>query len=83
MSYYACNATPSPPEHFCIQMGSSVSCLHVSLTVRGSHKQDGVRKPVFETEGEPMRTRTDVRLLSRQASALPLRLNRFGLAVGW
>ena len=60
-----CNTTLSPPEGFCIKMGSAESRVNVSLTVKGK-SQESVQKlfTVFEEKGEPKRNRIEVLLLT-------------------
>ena len=50
-----CNATLSPPEGFCMKVGSSENGCNVSLIVRDSHKTVAHRPHLLERGGEPKR----------------------------
>ena len=61
------NATLSPPERFCIQMGSGVSKVNVSLYMRGKDTSQCPKTTTLEEKAEPKRNRTGVCLLTRPA----------------
>ena len=58
--------TLSPPERFCIKVGSYLSHFNVSLIV-WAKSQDSVRKPQFGRERRAEADRTEVLLLTSLA----------------
>ena len=59
-------ATLSPPDDFCIKMGSDESHFNVSVGSDGqSHKTVSTNRNLFEEKGEPKRYRTEGLPLTR------------------
>ena len=57
-------ATLSPPECFCIKIGSEESHFNVSLIVKDRVTRQCSQTTTFEEKGEPKRIRTEVLPLS-------------------
>ena len=57
---YIPTTTLSPPDDFCIKMGSDESHFNVSLVVRDKVTRQCPQTTTFEEKGEPKRYRTEV-----------------------